>query len=138
MLHKKQFNHKLSSEILDAAVDYAKRGWAVFPCRPKGKEPLTKNGVKDASTDAKQIEQWWSRFPDANLAIATGPISGVWVVDVDRDEAKDIDGETSLTDLEGQHGQLPDTIKSNTGRGGSHVFFSWLRHALGADAPGAT
>ena len=33
-----------SSLTLDAALDYAARGWRVFPCKPSGKLPLTKKG----------------------------------------------------------------------------------------------
>ena len=63
--------------MLEAALDYARRGWPVFPCRPGGKEPLIPkaeggNGVLDATTDQAQITAWWTRWPTANIGIATG------------------------------------------------------------------
>lgn len=64
------------------ALTYASRGWPVFPCRPGSKEPATAHGFRDATTDPDQIRSWWARWPDANLAIATGT-AGPDVLDVD-------------------------------------------------------
>lgn len=55
----------------------------VFPCVPGGKRPLTPHGFKDASTNVADVAAWWTRWPDANIAIPTGTRSGVDVVDVD-------------------------------------------------------
>jgi Bifunctional DNA primase/polymerase, N-terminal len=66
----------------EAALAYAATGWPVFPCRPGCKEPATRNGFHDATTDPAQIRQWWRRDPDRNVAIATGA-PGPDVVDVD-------------------------------------------------------
>jgi hypothetical protein len=66
----------------EAAQAYASIGWPVFPCRPGSKEPATRNGFYDASTDERQIREWWRREPDRNVAIATGA-PGPDVVDVD-------------------------------------------------------
>ncbi len=69
-----------------AALAYARAGWPVFPCRPGSKEPATRNGFHDASTDERQIRDWWRREPDRNVAIATGaPGPDVLDVDVRRD-----------------------------------------------------
>jgi hypothetical protein len=64
------------------ALAYAAAGWPVFPCRPGSKEPATRNGFHDATTDQAQIREWWRRDPDRNVAIATGA-PGPDVVDVD-------------------------------------------------------
>ena len=37
------------------ALAYASRGWPVFPCQPGTKEPATRHGFHDASTDPDQI-----------------------------------------------------------------------------------
>ena len=73
--------------LLEAALKYEQRGWAVFPLRPRGKEPLTRHGFKNASTSEAQICQWWSEWPDANIGLATRK-SGLVVVDVDTKEGK--------------------------------------------------
>jgi hypothetical protein len=64
------------------ALEYVRRGWPVFPCRPGTKEPATRHGFHDATTDPEQIRSWWQRVPAANLAIATGH-PGPDVLDVD-------------------------------------------------------
>jgi hypothetical protein len=44
--------------LLNAALGYAATGWAVFPCTPRGKKPLTENGFKDGSTDPQIVKAW--------------------------------------------------------------------------------
>lgn len=66
-----------------AAIQLAHLGFAVFPCVPGGKRPLTSRGFHDASADARQVRQWWRRNPDANIGLPTGHRSSVVVVDVD-------------------------------------------------------
>lgn len=69
-----------TSTMLNAALRYAELGYAVFPCAPGGSVPLTDHGFQSATTDAEQIEAWWSAHPSANVAIAT---AGLLVVDID-------------------------------------------------------
>src|SRR5215813_13125280 len=119
-----------------AALAYAARGWPVFPChgmqderctcgKPDcahpGKHPLTRHGFQDATTDPRQIYQWWTDHPDANVAIATGACSGLIVLDLDQRRG----GDVTLGDLEAQYGKLPETAVSFTG-GGTHYFFRHL------------
>lgn len=58
--------------LLDAALHYATWGWPVFPLKPQAKTPATRNGFKDATTDADQIRAWWTATPDANIGLPTG------------------------------------------------------------------
>lgn len=116
---------------------YAKRGFHIFPCHTiengkctcgkdacgsPGKHPvatLAGHGVLDATTDLSIIEQWWSMFPDANIAIATGAVSGVAVVDIDPDHG----GEVSWENLTNLHPDTEDTWAVVTGSGGIHFYF---------------
>src|SRR5689334_17823051 len=68
---------------VERALAYAAHGWPVFPCQPGGKQPATRHGFLDATTDPDQISWWWRRQPEANLAIATGH-PGPDVLDVDQ------------------------------------------------------
>ncbi|KMW21587.1 bifunctional DNA primase/polymerase [Enterocloster citroniae] len=109
------------------ALHYAGMGMAVFPIKPRSKQPLTDHGLKDASKDPAQIESWWSRWPTANIGIATGAVSGGLVVidlDVDKDKDKGIDGRVTLREWEAEHEKLPNsTWLAITGRGGYHYFY---------------
>jgi putative DNA primase/helicase len=105
------------SSPLEYALAYAREGFAAFPCRPRGKEPITKHGFKDATCDEAQIRKWWTRWPDANIGIATGARSGLIVVDIDS-----IDGATLLAELTQRFGQLTPTHCVVTGKG-RHYYF---------------
>jgi putative DNA primase/helicase len=104
------------TDMLASALEFASRGWPVFPIRALGKTPLTARGFKDATTDPTAIRVWWAKWPLANIGVATGSASVV-AVDIDGDE-----GENSLVALTAQYGPLPQTLESRTGRG-RHLFF---------------
>jgi hypothetical protein len=73
----------MTRRMVEQALACARRGWPVFPAQPGGKEPATRHGFYDATTDPDQINRWWQRHPDANLAIATGH-PGPDVLDIDQ------------------------------------------------------
>lgn len=109
--------------MLNAAIEYASRGWAVFPLEVRGKTPITSHGVNDATTNFEQIKKWWKRTPDANIGLACGLISGgLYVIDVDR-KANGVDGLDSLYEWERENGELPETVRSITGSGGYHIIY---------------
>jgi hypothetical protein len=126
----------LSTDLLTAALARASRGIPVFPCVPGGKEPLTRRGHLDASTDPRKIKAWWTRHPNANIGIPTGERSGLLVLDVDVDEDKDgFEGLASLTS------SLPDTYAVRTGGGGAHFYYRYppgsnIRDSASKIAPG--
>jgi hypothetical protein len=125
--------------LLAAALDYASRGWYVFPvwgshnggcacgkpnCSSPGKHPigaLLLHGVLDASCDPALITSWWKRFPTANIGLACGP-SGLYVVDVD---AKGVaNGYATWATLKALHSIDDQTPTFLTGSGGIHMLYS--------------
>jgi hypothetical protein len=106
--------------LRNAALAYAARGWAVFPLKPGTKVPAVQHGVKEATTDSVQVGAWWDRMPGANIGMACGDPSDLWVLDVDGQE-----GEDSL--LAFGHG-FPATLTQYTPSGGLHFVF---RHMAG-------
>jgi hypothetical protein len=109
----------MSNLLLSAARAYIGLGWYIFPCLPGTKKPATEHGCRDASNDLAQIERWWSSNPNFNIGLACGKASGVYVVDVDVDPAKGVDGPASMIRLPA----LPKTAVSETPRGGFHFLF---------------
>jgi hypothetical protein len=104
-------------------------------CGSSGKHPLTAQGVKDASTDPDQIGKWWNNWPSANIALAMGQPSGLLALDIDPRH----DGNENLFELEKLNGELPKTLTSFTGGGGSHLLFEYvsgIRNQAGKIAPG--
>jgi Bifunctional DNA primase/polymerase, N-terminal/AAA domain/Primase C terminal 1 (PriCT-1) len=107
------------SDLLYAALRYAELGYPVFPCA-SGLEPtpLTQHGFHDATTDAEQIERWWTEEPSANIAIAA---AGLLVVDIDPSD----DGSTNSW-LQDDPEKLLDLAAAPiavTPRGGRHYVF---------------
>ena len=98
-------------QLREAALAYAAKGWAVFPCRPGGKEPATTTGFKAATTNADQIKAWWESI-GWNIGIACGPESGIFVVDVDPRNG-------------GAWSSPVTTYEVATGGGGVHAYFRW-------------
>ena len=101
-----------------AALGYAKDGLRVFPCKPRGKEPLTPRGHLDASRDAATVAEWWEQTPDANIGVPC-EANGLVVIDVDRRNGG------RLTDVPKL---FPRTWHVITGGGGHHIY---LRHPGG-------
>lgn len=124
--------------MLAAALQYAERGIPVFPCAAAGrqaKRPLTpkesKKGAKDgglylATTDARQIDAWWRRWPDAMIGMPCGERSGIAVVDLDPHEADADAMLRGVADFCG--GSLPPCPVTRTQSGGYHL---WFRHRDG-------
>jgi hypothetical protein len=48
--------------------------------------------LKDATTDPLQIDTWWRQFPNALIGVPTGEAIGMWVLDIDLDVEKGVDG----------------------------------------------
>lgn len=74
------------SERLRLAVGLAQAGYRIFPLKPNTKEPATKHGFKDATSDVEQVTAWWEANPEYNIGLATGmQDNDLWigVIDVD-------------------------------------------------------
>jgi putative DNA primase/helicase len=113
--------------MIEQVHSYVNRGWAVFPC--KNKIPLTAHGYKDASNDIEQVNRLFAGHQSPNVAIATGKVSGIFVLDIDVKNGAG--GDDSLKELEREHGELPHTIEAITWSGGRHIFFKYPERGIG-------
>ncbi len=134
---------------LQRALYYAEKlGWAVLPvfeikngccacsagehCERPGKHPRTPHGVHDATTDPEQIRAWWRKWPDANIGVATGRISGIIVIDADpRKESN-----KTLKILVKELGPLPWSVKAHSGGGGTHRVYEYPDFKVTSDSNG--
>lgn len=108
---------------LEQALNYAARGWRVIPIRPGEKHPPIPRWQEAATTNPETIHTWWTGpYTNHGIGIATGPSSGIFVLDIDDKEGNR--GYDTLADLEEQHGPLPETLTVITGSGGNHLYFT--------------
>ena len=109
------------SDLLTAALAYAEAGWSVVPMAPRSKQPLVAwREFQRRWAKPDEIRAWFKRWPQANIAIVTGAISGIVVIDIDSRHG----GEASLRTLEDEVGPIPSTLEVETGGGGRHLYFA--------------
>ncbi len=105
---------------LRAALAYLARGWSVVPAAERGKRPIVRwQTFEERHPTEPQVRRWFDRWPAANVAVVTGAISGIVVLDVDPRHG----GEESLTRLALRNAGLPETVEAATGGGGRHIYF---------------
>lgn len=129
----------LQKPLLEIALEYLRLGWSVIPahttgpgggcscgrdhCPSPGKHPRIKwEAYQERLPTEDEVRRWWRRWPDANVAVVTGAVSGIVVLDVDPRHG----GDESLRDL----GTLPDTTAAITGGGGLHLVFAHPRREI--------
>ncbi len=129
------------TDLLTAALEAAGRGWPVFvlgrskrpvancdPCRqatetgsehdPASCGHLTCHGFYAATTDPARIAAIVAAVPQGQLAVRTGAVSALVVVDVDPAHG----GDSSLSDLMTER-LVPRTLHVHTGSGGLHLYY---------------
>jgi hypothetical protein len=125
---------QLPSSMLDAALQYAQRGWYVFPCRErpggmyqhkngrliisKEKSPYTTRCLQAATLDPVKIQSWWKEWPLALIGVNCGK-SGLFVVNLDVKH-----GKKGVSEFFAIGGDDPGALHSRTASGGMHLVFS--------------
>jgi hypothetical protein len=100
---------------LQAALDYAGRGFSVIPCRPDKKPFISWTDYQKRRATGEEIREWWGKWPGAMIGIVCGEISGLFVVDCDTEA-----GYEAIQKL------IPDSLIvpiARTPRGGWHLWF---------------
>lgn len=138
--------HHRHGALLATALEYANRGWHIFPLAPGSKRPATpRHPATDcdhtdpwcrgehtgweqrATTDPDRITRAWATQP-YGIGIACGP-SGLLVIDTDTPKpgTATTSGEDTLAKLAGEHGDtegLPATWTVTTPSGGVHRYYT--------------
>jgi hypothetical protein len=106
---------------LEAAKDYLARGWSVLPLRRRTKRPLAPwEHLQHQRPSEQDIDEWFRRWPDANIGIVTGEISNLIVLDIDPKHG----GDSTLQKLEQKFTTFPATVEAVTGGEGRHLYFA--------------
>ena len=119
------------SPLGQAALDYAARGWHIFPLIPGSKDPLISKrmggrGFWDATTDLERIRRWWTVTPDANIGLGLVQ-SGLVCIDADTYKP-----DCQWASFIAGH-DLPGTLIQRSASGGTHYIF---RAPKSAEFPG--
>jgi len=120
--------------MLNFALEYAARGWFIFPCRekdgllwqdekgklhlPKAKSPYIKQGLLNASKDPAQIRAWWGKFPSAAIGCNCG-MSGLFAFDLDVKDGRDGHGNFLALEID-----TAGTLMTMTPSGGLHIIYT--------------
>jgi KaiC/GvpD/RAD55 family RecA-like ATPase len=118
---------KLKEAMYDAAIEAVERGWSVIPLSVTGKKPLNEwKKYQTQQTTLEEVEDWFEngapttnggRVDLFNIALVTGVISGVLVLDCDNAQAVEYAKKQTLT----------SPISVNTARG-KHYYFAHPGH----------
>jgi len=132
------------SRLEQVALCRAAEGYHVFPCQPRSKSPLTKNGFLVATRKEVQILHWWSSAPDANIGIACGA-SEIVVVDIDAKAGADFREVVVDLELVGHPavvltGEAPERGHEHPhslgGVRGAHLYFRGALRTSKSEIPG--
>ena len=124
MVNVVRIGGSMTADTLAAALDYAARGLRVLPIMPGQKRPPMAAWQHAATTDPTTIEAWWTQlYRGHGLGVATGPESGIFIIDVDVANGKR--GDESLQAMEDAYGALPETATVITSTGGPHLYFRY-------------
>ncbi len=118
--------------MLDVALDYARRGWRVFPlyattpagtcackdttCHRGGEHPCIPEGSNGATSDQEIIRLWWQQEITAQVGIATG--NGLLVIEIDPLRGASLEKFVNFY-------ALADAMLIQTGKGGWQFYFSY-------------
>lgn len=105
------------SKLGDIALSYLGRGWCVIPAQQNGKKPLIEwSQYADRLPTPDEVKAWWKQWPNANIALITGRVSGLVAVDVDVDRG----GRPEPVYERNRTG-----VVSKTGGGGFHLLYRY-------------
>lgn len=98
------------------AERYCEAGLSIFPCKgDDGKKPMVKwSKYQHQQPTEKELHYWIQNFSDANIAIVTGSLSNITVIDSDNPKLKPYQ-------LFEQFGETP--LIAQTPRGGYHLYY---------------
>ena len=92
------------------ALKYLNEGFSVIPVGSDKKPKIAWIEFQKRHATEEEVEKWWTTWPDANIGIVTGEISGITVIDVEKG---------------GSVTGLPMTKVAKTGGEGWHYYYKY-------------
>jgi hypothetical protein len=78
------------SNLVECALAYVERSFSIIPIQPREKKPLIAwEEFQGRAATEVDIKAWWATWPEANVGLVTGAVSGLVVIDLDTAAAKD-------------------------------------------------
>jgi len=75
---------------LKAAIEYHKQGYHPIPIKQSDKRPYVEWEIYQKEQPLiDEIDEWWHKWPDANIGLITGEVTNLVVVDVDNKAGED-------------------------------------------------
>jgi len=73
--------------MMQEALKYLDMGYSVIPCGQNKRPLIPWKEYQDRLPTQDEVKAWWKNTPDANIAIVTGKVSGLTVLDCDSQDA---------------------------------------------------
>lgn len=110
---KKNGGKNLKNNMLDQAINYIRKKKSIIPLKKDKRPYLTEwREFQVRIATEQEVLGWWQKWPEANIGLVTGKISGITVIDVDVEHGGKTDG-------------LPPTLVARTGNGGWHYYYQY-------------
>lgn len=94
--------------IHEAALQYARKGLSIIPVSKEKRPIIAWAEFQQRRATEEEINGWFAQWPDMNIGMVTGAISGMSVIDVESG---------------GDASQFPKSVSQKTGGGGVHLFY---------------
>lgn len=101
---------KKKNKVLEAALFYLESGLSIIPVGRDKKPLFPWKEFTERKPTKTEVTTWFTENPKAGVAIVTGRISNLTVIDVEKDGISDY---------------LPATLTARTGGGGYHFYYRY-------------
>lgn len=102
------------NDMLEAALRFVRDGKSVIPVGVNKRPLLAWQEYQKRLPTEDEVTVWFTQWPKAQIALVTGQISDICVVDVEKEF-----GDYRILNL-------PETTTSRTGSGGWHLFYKYV------------
>lgn len=101
---------------IEDALSYLELNWSIIPCKPDKRPYCQWIKFQTTRPAREEVEEWWKKWPQANIAVITGQISGIVAID--------IDSAIGMEAYKAQFGEVHNSCSQTTGKPAArHLIF---------------